>query len=926
MKELNLTVTALLIAMLLLVYPVSAVPLTVYDIPVTRDLTDTPLPTRAEHLAVFPETALHIASIERPAPFRDENGTIVLVVNTGLFEALEEAFNAWITDLSDEEYAVVAISLEGGSPQELKDLVIEEGGEELSGVIFAGELPLAFYEHREFFYDEENGDGQRIVEYPIDMFFTDIDGEWEDTSGNGVYDHHYGAVDPDIWLGRLPAHNLSRIEEHPFVETYLERIHRYRSGELNLPHRALNYIDDDWASLDRTWTSDMGHMFGGIVSESHPDTTSATGYAWHLESEGYDLVQVAVHSTSDSHSFFVEGRSRRDYFRFFHLRDDVDCNVLFYNLFACSVMNMSGDRHLCMGVLYAMGEPASLGAVGSTKTGSMLFFDDYYRPLAEGANFGEALKLWMTEHAHDQERPNWARSWFYGMTHYGDPTLKLRQGLRITATTLDDSRGDDDSILDAGEQVELAFTITNRGEIQLADVDAILLVDDPRIEIIEESTHFESIDPGEEIPVSGFAIRVAEDFIDNTEINLRLIMSPANDEPWWEGAPLRVRAPLLETVWAGFSEIDGDGDGWTEAGESGVISVHFRNSGGDRMPSDGRIYFESLDGWFSMESEFAVLPAAGTDSVTFSSREAFSISPEAGDAGAAFIEVSGYINDIVRGSGIITLPLRSDFQFQDVFEREPAWFRHYAVSNGFTDVWSWGELYGENSGGIAFTGADSTEYPPNSDAVVETPLLMFGNDAVLEIRHRVDVEPEWDACVVEIDRGDGWRRVEPEGGYPGTSVENGSYSGGPCWNGTLDWMDSRIHLGDRSGALRIRFRFSSDAAVEGEGWFIDRVIVTGTVLEVAEIAPEPRGFSLSGVYPNPFNDVVQIHYTLPEAGEVQLTVYDVSGRMIEQLVSQHQEAGRFRTAWQSKVNPTGMYFLRLKAAGQVRLYKVVLVK
>ncbi|MEO0080041.1 MAG: hypothetical protein ABIK44_05135, partial [candidate division WOR-3 bacterium] len=66
-----------------------------------------------------------------------------------------------------------------------------------------------------------------------------------------------------------------------------------------------------------------------------------------------------------------------------------------------------------------------LGAIGSTKTGSMLEFQDYYLPLANDATLASAFRSWFSQQAQGGFEP-WERSWFYGMTQIGEAMLKPR--------------------------------------------------------------------------------------------------------------------------------------------------------------------------------------------------------------------------------------------------------------------------------------------------------------------------------------------------------------------------------------------------------------------------------------------------------------------------------------------------------------------
>ncbi|MBT7788280.1 MAG: hypothetical protein HN757_05310, partial [Calditrichaeota bacterium] len=603
----------LLLLIFISLNPAFCRPITDYDVEVTRDLSGEYRSSRADYLTQFPERELNIDHVEHFGPNRDEEGTVVVAVNTTLYNQLENDFNGWIEGIGEDGYDMVLIVTDGGTAQELKDQVIQEGGEEIVGAIFAGELPLAWFEHKEHFRQEHEPDNNRIQDYPIDYFFTDLDGVWEDSTGNGIYDYHHGDVDPDIWFGRLPAHNLSRLDEVDIISAYLAKVQQYRAGELMLPHRALNYIDDDWCLMDQVWSRYIRNAYGYVIAETDSNTTSASDYWEHLENEGYEMVQVAVHSTSDSHSFFVENRTARDYFRFWDLRDDVNENSMFYNLFACSVMDFSERHNLCMGVLYALGGEFGLGAVGSIKTGGMLFFDDFYIPLSEGQSFGQSLQSWMIEHAHDPERPNWARSWFYGMTYYGDPTLKIKQGLRVGEMEITELEGDNDGILDVAEVVSLTVPVHNRSEEDIRGITLEISTSDTLVEIINGTGNLGDIGAGEVGEVSGLGFSFGENAVDGHLLILDAVMTPEEGEAWWDMIEIPVRAPRLEAFGFGWGEIDGDRNGWVDAGETGVMSIHFRNDGGDDMRSEGQISVNSLDDMLILEQEITPLQPVASE-------------------------------------------------------------------------------------------------------------------------------------------------------------------------------------------------------------------------------------------------------------------------------------------------------------------------
>lgn len=91
----------------------------------------------------------------------------------------------------------------------------------------------------------------------------------------------------------------------------------------------------------------------------------------------------------------------------------------------------------------------------------------------------------------------------------------------------------------------------------------------------------------------------------------------------------------------------------------------------------------------------------------------------------------------------------------------------------------------------------------------------------------------------------------------------------------------------------------------------------------------PEAYSLAMLsYPNPFNPVVTIEYSLPEAGRAALEVYDLLGRRIRTLVDAHGAAGTHLVAWDGRDQSgqqvaSGVYFSRLRAGGSVVSGKLI---
>ena len=93
----------------------------------------------------------------------------------------------------------------------------------------------------------------------------------------------------------------------------------------------------------------------------------------------------------------------------------------------------------------------------------------------------------------------------------------------------------------------------------------------------------------------------------------------------------------------------------------------------------------------------------------------------------------------------------------------------------------------------------------------------------------------------------------------------------------------------------------------------------------------PTEFALKQNFPNPFNPETVIRYQLPVNSEVQLTVYDLRGREVKELVSGRTPAGTHHIIWNGtdahgQPVASGMYLYQLKTVNIVKTKKLVLLK
>ena len=80
------------------------------------------------------------------------------------------------------------------------------------------------------------------------------------------------------------------------------------------------------------------------------------------------------------------------------------------------------------------------------------------------------------------------------------------------------------------------------------------------------------------------------------------------------------------------------------------------------------------------------------------------------------------------------------------------------------------------------------------------------------------------------------------------------------------------------------------------------------------------------LYPNPFNPVTTISFSVPISTNVKIAAYDIVGNQIETILNQTISAGAQSITWNAKNRKSGVYFIRMESGAFVRTQKVILLK
>jgi hypothetical protein len=157
---------------------------------------------------------------------------------------------------------------------------------------------------------------------------------------------------------------------------------------------------------------------------------------------------------------------------------------------------------------------------------------------------------------------------------------------------------------------------------------------------------------------------------------------------------------------------------------------------------------------------------------------------------------------------------------------------------------------------------------------------------------------------LSTDGGVTWASDTQLTNFPGTSWSSSVAVSGAGLH--VVWMD------DRDGNSEIYYKHNptgnttTGVVVPGEG--------------------KPDRFALLQNYTNPFNPTTTISYSLAQADNVCLKIYDVMGRDVATLVNRRKEAGNHSVTWNAESLASGVYFCQLRSGGFVETKRLVLLR
>jgi len=517
--------------------------------------------------------------------------------------------------------------------------------------------------------------------------------------------------------------------------------------------------------------------------------------------------------------------------------------------------------------------------------------------------------------------------------------------LILDGVTVDDPLGDQDGALDYGEQAGLVIALENVGVEDAQAITATLTTEDPYLSVTGGGAlSFPDIPAGTSAPCDGpCPVEVAGDVPDGHVVQLALHITSAGGI-WDATFGVTVQAPVLTVAGVAIDDgSGGDGDGMADAGETVDLTVSLVNTGHSDA-SDLMATLASLDPNVQILASGARGPAVPVNDTVDLVPFTVLVSEDCPEP--SFVAFQIGVEDLVGYATELAAEMSVGGWYDDC-ETDREWTLGVPGDDASTGQWLRADPVGTDYNGEPVQPEDDHTPEPGVACFVTGNGSVGGGagDADVDGGRTTLLSPVFQlqgATTAEVsywrwysndsgnNPGEDWWTVEVTAdGVTWVELEH-TQASLTQWTMMAFELSEFIPLTDQ-----VQLRFV--AADEGAGGSLVEAAVDDFLLDAAfeVVAVEgdalPQRLALDANYPNPFNPKTTIRFDLPQAGDVDLSVYDITGRRVATLHRGELPAGRHELSWLGRDQAgrqvaSGLYVYRLETGGEILTRKMTLLK
>ena len=444
--------------------------------------------------------------------------------------------------------------------------------------------------------------------------------------------------------------------------------------------------------------------------------------------------------------------------------------------------------------------------------------------------------------------------------------------LAIGEIIIDDSNGNDNGMIDHGEEILLNIGLQNYGMQPATDIEITVATESEYILNNANSTsEYDDISAdSSSFNLSNLSFDVSDFCPDNTQIPFHLTINSTSGN-WEYDFSLTAFAPELNIDSCYLN--DENENGYLEPGESVEIDFTLFN--------DGNGISENIIGVLQSYEEFISITQTTSEISSLSNQESqsfednftFVISEEC--PSNHYFNLYLMISDELGYYDLLPIELNVGF-YDDVEHGENNWM-HYTLNEG-SDQWHQSEnRFFSDSHSWKAGGNGDTDYYDNLLCTLESDEFEIETDLYFSFYHWMAAESSssyegycYDGGLVEIYYNDEWQQIFPVDGYPlMTRGENNPPfpMDTQVFSGEINWKREYFDLSDFYGNIKLRFVFGSDGGVSAEGWYIDDL--TFVTPDAMLVAPS----DLTAELGNDTGDFILLNWEAPDDEPLSYKIY-----------------------------------------------------
>ena len=243
-----------------------------------------------------------------------------------------------------------------------------------------------------------------------------------------------------------------------------------------------------------------------------------------------------------------------------------------------------------------------------------------------------------------------------------------------------------------------------------------------------------------------------------------------------------------------------------------------------------------------------------------------------------------------------------------------------AVSDSYGE---WFELYNAGSSTVSMNGwllldNGSNEHNVTSISIVTGEYIVFGRNTDSAVNGGYDADYVYSGFQL-ANSADEIKLIDAEGRIVDVIEYNSSfpYSSGASMYLKNITYDNAV---DTSWAMSEVEYGSGDLGTPGRAW--DDTLSTASNLDFGI----PQTFVLYPSFPNPFNPITTIKFSVETFHAMSLRIFDITGRVVETLLNGEIPVGNHEITWNASRQPSGVYIVQLSNGKSVQTQKLILLK